>query len=180
MNYEHDDDDLIVAADRWVAERYPPYDYASDLDRSLDDEETRRLDEAFRESARRTWACGYEYEITNGAAREINGTFAMLPEREFYADGRTKIDHDEFFDLVHKILFLERRASRVDPTTAVMAVKALRSLTDQLEHEAIAIARRYGWSWRSVGAVLGVDASALHKRYARNTVPKRKRTRRLT
>jgi hypothetical protein len=32
-----------------------------------------------------------------------------------------------------------------------------------------AIARSCGWSWRALGETLGVSASALHRRFARNT-----------
>ena len=121
-----------------------------------------------------------EYPVTNGAGREMNGTFAMLPERRFYADGRDPVAYEKFYEFVRKMAFLEKRARGPDIAVALMAVKTMRKTVDAIEHEAIAMARARLWSWRTIGSVLGISGSALHERYAQPDVRRRKRPKRAT
>jgi len=55
-----------------------------------------------------------------------------------------------------------------DPATALHAVASLRGLADQLERNAVVRARIAGWSWREVGAALGVSGQAAHKKHRRD------------
>jgi DNA-directed RNA polymerase specialized sigma24 family protein len=52
-----------------------------------------------------------------------------------------------------------------DPAAALRAVAALRRLTDQLERDTVVRARIAGWSWREIGAALGVSGQAAHKKH---------------
>ena len=57
-------------------------------------------------------------------------------------------------------------AASTDPATGLRAVAALRRLADQLEALQVRNARRQGWSWDAIGALLGVSKQAVHKKYA--------------
>jgi DNA-directed RNA polymerase specialized sigma24 family protein len=63
------------------------------------------------------------------------------------------------------------------PAAALNAVRALRRRLDDMEREAVILARANGWSWRDVGEVLGVSSSTAHQRFARADVPPRRRRR---
>jgi hypothetical protein len=55
-----------------------------------------------------------------------------------------------------------------DPEEALRAVVALRQLADRLEAQAVATARRRGWSWSQLGDALGVSKQAVHQKYGRS------------
>lgn len=55
-----------------------------------------------------------------------------------------------------------------DPAEGLRAVTSLRRLTDDLESEQVHRARRQGWSWRDIGAALGVSGQAVHKKHRRS------------
>lgn len=57
-----------------------------------------------------------------------------------------------------------------DPSAALRAVAALRRLTERLERDLVVRARVSGWSWREIGAALGVSGQAAHKKH-RQDVP---------
>ena len=61
------------------------------------------------------------------------------------------------------------QATSQDPAVGLRAVAALRRLADQLETLQVANARRQGWSWDAIGALLGVSKQAVHKKHARAT-----------
>jgi hypothetical protein len=53
-----------------------------------------------------------------------------------------------------------------DPYLGLMGVVGLRTLADALEEHHVSRARRAGWSWAAVGAVLEVSAQAAYKKQA--------------
>lgn len=59
-------------------------------------------------------------------------------------------------------------AEAEDPAVALHAVASLRGLADQLERTAVLRARIAGWSWREIGAALGVSGQAAHKKHRRD------------
>jgi len=61
------------------------------------------------------------------------------------------------------------QATSQDPAVGLRAVAALRRLADQLEALQVGNARRQGWSWDAIGALLGVSKQAVHKKHARTT-----------
>ncbi len=58
------------------------------------------------------------------------------------------------------------QATSQDPAVGLRAVAALRRLADQLESLQVGSARRQGWSWEAIGALLGVSRQAVHKKHA--------------
>jgi len=54
-----------------------------------------------------------------------------------------------------------------DPAVGLAAVASLRLLLESLEELQVANARRLGWSWQQIAAVLGVSKQAVHKKYRR-------------
>lgn len=55
-----------------------------------------------------------------------------------------------------------------DPVAALRAATALRRHADLLERDAVIRARLAGWSWREVGAALGISGQAAHKKHRRD------------
>lgn len=53
-----------------------------------------------------------------------------------------------------------------DPAVGLRAVAALRRLVEQLEDLQVENARRLGWSWAEIAAVVGVSKQAVHKKHA--------------
>jgi DNA-binding NarL/FixJ family response regulator len=70
-----------------------------------------------------------------------------------YADGMTAIDE------------LGRAAQDGDHDVALRAVARLRRLTEQLEAERVAAARRAGWSWQDIALRLGVTKQTVHRKH---------------
>ncbi|GGK09186.1 HTH domain-containing protein [Pilimelia anulata] len=63
-------------------------------------------------------------------------------------------------------------ASGADPRAGLTAVRALRRLLERLEVLQVDNARRRGWSWQEIAAVLEVSKQAVHKKHAgRPAVP---------
>ena len=60
---------------------------------------------------------------------------------------------------------LASAASSSDPEVGLRAVAALGRLLERLEELQVDNARRHGWSWEQVGAVLGVSKQAVHKKH---------------
>jgi DNA-directed RNA polymerase specialized sigma24 family protein len=119
-----------------------------------------------------------EREKVNGAWRSIDGRFFQLPSRTFYADGRKTLDADHYLELLAEIELQPRqRPSAVSPTEALRTIRSLRAALDELEYEAVAIARGYGWSWRDIADELRVSRSAAHRRFAKVDVLPRQRRR---
>jgi len=117
------------------------------------------------------------FETVNGAWRAVDGTFFMLPGREFHADGRTHVSPDARDELVRRAYLALLRITSGGPTVALIALAALRRHVDDLEHEVIALARSDYWSWQNIGRVLGRSPSALHERFAKKQVNRRRRRR---
>ena len=65
---------------------------------------------------------------------------------------------------------LASAASSSDPEVGLRAVAALGRLLERLEELQVDSARRQGWSWEQVGAVLGVSKQAVHKKHGRRRV----------
>lgn len=59
-------------------------------------------------------------------------------------------------------------ATAADPGTGLRAVRALRDLTDRLQHLQVSRARDLGWSWQEIADALGISRQAAHQKY-RNT-----------
>jgi DNA-directed RNA polymerase specialized sigma24 family protein len=60
-------------------------------------------------------------------------------------------------------------ASSPDAREGLQAARALRRLAETLEAAQVESARRQGWSWTEIAAVLEVSKQAVHQRYARRT-----------
>lgn len=58
-------------------------------------------------------------------------------------------------------------ATGEDPGAGLRAVRALRELTDRLEHLQVERARGLGWSWQTIAESLGVTKQAVHQKYGR-------------
>lgn len=54
-----------------------------------------------------------------------------------------------------------------DPATGLRAALALRRLAEQVEANAVARARRQGWSWQQVGDALGITRQSVHAKYGK-------------
>jgi hypothetical protein len=54
-----------------------------------------------------------------------------------------------------------------DPCLGVIGVAAIRELAEGLEEHHVSRARRAGWSWAEIGAVLEVSAQAAHTKHAK-------------
>jgi hypothetical protein len=111
----------------------------------------------------------------NGSLREPFGKFWMLPEKTFRTDGRREVRSRTYERLLATIMAQARRSYSVEPVLALRAVKEMRALCDELEYEAVAIARGYGWSWAAVGEALGISASGAHRQFAQQGAKPRKR-----
>jgi hypothetical protein len=114
-------------------------------------------------------------EVVNGATREAHGPFGMLPERVFRTDGRAELSSAKIEELLHRLMAEARRSGSVAPVLALRAARSMRRLCDELEYEAVAIARACGWPWRDVGAALGISESGAHRRFARDGAKPRQR-----
>ena len=62
---------------------------------------------------------------------------------------------------------LVREASGEDPRRGLVAVAALRRLTEQLEELHVGRARSLGWSWQDIAEELGVTKQTVHRKYHR-------------
>jgi IS30 family transposase len=62
---------------------------------------------------------------------------------------------------------LEQAVRGADLDVGLRAVARLRALTEQLEAEQVAAARRAGWSWQDIAARLGVTRQTIHRKYQR-------------
>jgi transcriptional regulator of acetoin/glycerol metabolism len=60
---------------------------------------------------------------------------------------------------------LEQAVRGADLDAGLRAVARLRALTEQLEAEQVAAARRAGWSWQDIAARLGVTRQTIHRKY---------------
>jgi hypothetical protein len=119
-------------------------------------------------------------ESINGSARAPDGTFWMLPQRQFPTDGRAPRSIDRLLDLVHRYEKLLPYAANPSIEVALRAVRESRKHLDEIEYEAVAVARGFRWSWRTIAETLGISATTAHKRFARprelRSVPARKWT----
>jgi transcriptional regulator of acetoin/glycerol metabolism len=59
-------------------------------------------------------------------------------------------------------------ASSQDPAVGLAAVATLRGLLESLEELQVANARKAGWSWEQIAALLHVSRQAVHKKYRRH------------
>lgn len=62
---------------------------------------------------------------------------------------------------------LASAATDSDPHVGLVAVAALRRLTDHLERVQVARARSAGWSWADIAGDLGVTRQAAFKKHGR-------------
>jgi hypothetical protein len=60
---------------------------------------------------------------------------------------------------------LAKAADSGDPAVGLAAVVSLRTLVDELEALHVDNARRCGWSWQDIAAVLGVSRQSVHKKH---------------
>ena len=52
-----------------------------------------------------------------------------------------------------------------EPAVGLAAVASLRTLVERLEALHVANARERGWSWKEIGAALGVSKQAVHRKH---------------
>ncbi len=60
---------------------------------------------------------------------------------------------------------LDHAVRSTDPDVALRAVARLRRLTEQLEADRVAAARRAGWSWQDIAERLGVTKQTVHRKH---------------
>ena len=65
----------------------------------------------------------------------------------------------------------QQAADTTDPRRGLLAIAALRSLTDNLEYQQVEAALRTGMSWQAIADCLGVSRQAVHKKYAKRIDP---------
>jgi len=70
-----------------------------------------------------------------------------------------------YADTVLAITEVEQAVRGADLDAGLRAVARLRRLTEQLEAEQVAAARRAGWSWQDIAARLGVTKQTVHRKY---------------
>jgi hypothetical protein len=150
-------------------------DYEPQRDEFDLDAELERMGERWSAGPR-----GEQYDIVNGAKRGLRGRFEQLPTKDFYANGTHPGDLDRYNQIAEEIVRLTRWVKSDTAFVALRAIKRLRRCVDELEHETVAIARGFGWSWRSIGYALGISDTAAHRRFARASVGPRKRRPRTT
>src|SRR5688572_22695155 len=68
---------------------------------------------------------------------------------------------------VSHIVPLFHLAETVSPVVALHCVVILRRKLAKLEHAAVEVARAAEWSWRDIGQMFGISASAAYRRYGR-------------
>jgi len=61
---------------------------------------------------------------------------------------------------------LAEGTTSTDPAVGLRAVASLRLLLESLEELQVESARRQGWSWQQIAALLGVSKQAVHKKHA--------------
>ena len=148
---------------------------ADEIDRLLDameDEEHRRAAE-IRNRYRPPRL--EEIPTTNGAMRSTGGTFYEVPPRRFYTTNPPPFDPTKHQALTITIFGLLPWAASESPWTALKHVRMLRERLDELEREAVGLARSHRWSWKAISDVLGTHRSALHRRFAKAEITSRTR-----
>ena len=119
-----------------------------------------------------------EEEVVNGARRADDGRFKVSHDRICRTDGTSEIAADELEELLLRVRVQAKRARTVSPSVALDAARAMRRLCDELEYEAVAIARGCGWSWLDIGEALGISESGAHRRFAGSLAPRLRQRRR--
>jgi hypothetical protein len=104
----------------------------------------------------------------NGSARAADGTFWMQPHRRFPTDGRQQRSVDRLLDLVHGFETVFPYTANPSLEVALRAIHDARERLDEIEYEAVAVARGARWSWRDIGRTLDMTGSAAYKRFARD------------
>ncbi|MEA2245871.1 MAG: hypothetical protein QOH46_400 [Solirubrobacteraceae bacterium] len=69
---------------------------------------------------------------------------------------------------------LARSVDSADPAAGLRAVASLGTLVEQLEAVHVARAREEGWSWREIGAALGVSKQAVHRKHGDGRLRRRR------
>jgi DNA-directed RNA polymerase specialized sigma24 family protein len=105
--------------------------------------------------------------VINGSIRARDGTFWMQSHRQFAADGREHRPIDRLVDLVHRYDTLLPYTANPSIEVALRAIREARQHLDEIEYEAVAVARGARWSWRTIAEVLGLSTTAAHRRFAR-------------
>jgi DNA-directed RNA polymerase specialized sigma24 family protein len=91
----------------------------------------------------------------------------MLPHRRFPTDGRQPRSIDRLLDLVHRYEKLLAYTANPSIEVALAAIREARTRLDEIEYEAVAVARGHQWSWRTIARVLGISVATAHRRFAR-------------
>jgi len=98
----------------------------------------------------------------NGSARASDGTFWMQPHRRFPTDGREHRSFDRLLELVHSFEKVLPYTANPSIEIVLAAIRDARKRLDEIEYEAVALARGAQWSWRDIAGVLGMSASRAH------------------
>ena len=106
----------------------------------------------------------------NGAARATDGTFWMHPHRRFPTDGRESRSFDRLLDIVHRYENVLPHTTNPSIDAMLRAIREARKHLDEIEYEAVAVARGAHWSWRDIGDALEMTGSGAHRRFARTRV----------
>lgn len=107
-------------------------------------------------------------DLLAGSARSSDGTFAMRHESTFPMDRASDESDESMRSAACQLVDLLGQASNGSARAALRAMRLLRERIDELEREAVVVARNWGWSWRGIGYTLGVRAQTVHARYARD------------
>jgi hypothetical protein len=106
-------------------------------------------------------------ENIRGSVRAKDGTFWMQSNRQFPTDGRQPRSFDRLLDIVHRYDKLLPYTASPSIEVALAAIREARKHLDEIEYEAVAVARGGHWSWRDIGASLGLSGSGAYRRFAR-------------
>jgi hypothetical protein len=104
-------------------------------------------------------------ELINGSVRSRYGFFQSRQTR--VSEERARLEESE-----ERLRACAARAQRLlsktadgDARSALYVVRLLRQMSIDLETYGVLVARKWGWSWKSIATELGVAAQTLHERY---------------
>ena len=91
----------------------------------------------------------------SGLPTKVSSAYVDIPSRQHK------------LTVMEETLELAEGAASNDPEVGLLAVAALRVLTERLEMLQVQNARTLGWSWQDIASRLGVTKQTVHHKYGR-------------